>query len=49
MEPDGVVVARSAFESSFRYRSAAIFGSFEKVSDADKACLAGAFGLPGVW
>jgi uncharacterized protein len=36
---DGVVVARSAFESSFRYRSAAIFGSFEKVPDADKAGL----------
>ena len=36
---DGVVVARSAFESSFRYRSAALFGSFEKVSDADKVGL----------
>lgn len=33
---DGVVVARSAFESSFRYRSAAIFGVFELVPDADK-------------
>lgn len=32
---DGIVVARSAFESSFRYRSAAIFGVFEKVPDAD--------------
>ncbi|WP_454786462.1 pyridoxamine 5'-phosphate oxidase family protein [Mycobacterium antarcticum] len=36
---DGVVVARSGFESSFRYRSAAIFGSFEKVPDADKVAL----------
>ncbi len=36
---DGVVVARSGFESSFRYRSAAIFGVFEKVADADKAGL----------
>ena len=30
---DGVVVARSAFESSFRYRSAALFGVFEPVPD----------------
>jgi nitroimidazol reductase NimA-like FMN-containing flavoprotein (pyridoxamine 5'-phosphate oxidase superfamily) len=36
---DGVVVARSAFESSFRYRSAALFGTFEKVPDADKVGL----------
>jgi nitroimidazol reductase NimA-like FMN-containing flavoprotein (pyridoxamine 5'-phosphate oxidase superfamily) len=36
---DGVVVARSAFESSFRYRSAAVFGSFEKVADDDKVGL----------
>jgi nitroimidazol reductase NimA-like FMN-containing flavoprotein (pyridoxamine 5'-phosphate oxidase superfamily) len=34
---DGVVVARSAFESSFRYRSAALFGVFEPIPDADKA------------
>ena len=33
---DGVVVARSAFESSFRYRSAVVFGVFERVPDADK-------------
>jgi nitroimidazol reductase NimA-like FMN-containing flavoprotein (pyridoxamine 5'-phosphate oxidase superfamily) len=33
---DGVVVARSAFESSFRYRSAALFGVFELVPEADK-------------
>src|ERR1700709_981637 len=33
---DGVVVARSGFESSFRYRSAAIFGVFEPVPAADK-------------
>ncbi|CAN5636672.1 pyridoxamine 5'-phosphate oxidase family protein [soil metagenome] len=31
---DGVVVARSGFESSFHYRSAVLFGSFE-VIDAD--------------
>lgn len=36
---DGVVVARSAFESSFRYRSAALFGVFEQVSGEDKAGL----------
>ncbi len=30
---DGVVVARSGFESSFRYRSAVLFGSFTKVDD----------------
>jgi uncharacterized protein len=33
---DGVVVARSGFESSFRYRSAAIFGAFEVVAEHDK-------------
>lgn len=33
---DGIVVARSAFESSFRYRSAVVFGVFEQVPDADK-------------
>ena len=33
---DGVVVARSGFESSFRYRSAVVFGVFERVSEADK-------------
>ena len=33
---DGVVVARSGFESSFRYRSAVVFGVFERVPDADK-------------
>ncbi|MDT5322927.1 MAG: uncharacterized protein QOF25_79 [Mycobacterium sp.] len=36
---DGVLVARSAFESSFRYRSAALFGVFERVADADKVGL----------
>jgi nitroimidazol reductase NimA-like FMN-containing flavoprotein (pyridoxamine 5'-phosphate oxidase superfamily) len=36
---DGVLVARSGFESSFHYRSAAIFGVFEQVPDADKAGL----------
>ena len=29
---DGVVVARSGFESSFRYRSAALFGVFETIA-----------------
>jgi uncharacterized protein len=34
---DGVVVARSAFESSFHYRSAVVFGSFATVPAGDKA------------
>lgn len=33
---DGVVVARSGFESSFHYRSAVLYGSFEVVADDDK-------------
>ena len=33
---DGIVVARSGFESSFRYRSAVVFGVFERVPEADK-------------
>ena len=33
---DGVVVARSAFESSFRYRSAVVFGVFETVPAEEK-------------
>ena len=33
---DGVVLARSGFESSFRYRSAVVFGVFERVPDAGK-------------
>lgn len=33
---DGVVVARSSFESSFHYRSAVLFGSFERISDDEK-------------
>jgi nitroimidazol reductase NimA-like FMN-containing flavoprotein (pyridoxamine 5'-phosphate oxidase superfamily) len=37
---DGIMLARSAFESSFRYRSAVVFGVFELVPDADKErCL----------
>ncbi|MDT5148614.1 MAG: uncharacterized protein QOI01_347 [Mycobacterium sp.] len=36
---DGVVVARSGFESSFHYRSAAIFGVFERVPEDDKVGL----------
>lgn len=33
---DGIVVARSGFESSFRYRSAAIFGVFEYAPRSEK-------------
>ncbi len=33
---DGVVVARSGFESSFHYRSAVLFGSFTAVTDDAK-------------
>ncbi len=33
---DGVEVARSGFESSFHYRSAVVFGTFERIPDADK-------------
>jgi hypothetical protein len=33
---DGVVVARSAFESSFHYRSATLFGAFEQIDPAEK-------------
>lgn len=33
---DGVLVARSGFESSFQFRSAVLFGTFEVVPDADK-------------
>ena len=33
---DAVMVARSGFESSFRYRSAVVFGSFELISESDK-------------
>jgi nitroimidazol reductase NimA-like FMN-containing flavoprotein (pyridoxamine 5'-phosphate oxidase superfamily) len=33
---DGVVVARSGFESSFRYRSAVVFGVFETIAEPDK-------------
>lgn len=33
---DAVVVARSAFESSFHYRSAVLFGRFSPVPDAKK-------------
>jgi len=34
---DGLVVARSAFESSIRYRSAVLFGSCATLGDAEKA------------
>jgi uncharacterized protein len=33
---DGIMVARSGFESSFRYRSAVVFGTFERVPDVEK-------------
>lgn len=33
---DGVVVARSGFESSFHYRSAVLYGSFDVVGDDGK-------------
>jgi len=33
---EGVVVARSGFESSFRYRSAVLFGRFTRVAKEDK-------------
>ena len=34
---DGLVVARSAFESSIRYRSAVLFGSFAPAPDKERA------------
>jgi uncharacterized protein len=34
---DGVVVARSSFESSFHYRSAVLFGSFELIAEEHKS------------
>lgn len=33
---DGVLVARSGFESSFQFRSAVLFGTFEVVPEVDK-------------
>ena len=36
---DGVVVARSGFESSFHYRSAALYGRFEQISEEDKPAV----------
>jgi nitroimidazol reductase NimA-like FMN-containing flavoprotein (pyridoxamine 5'-phosphate oxidase superfamily) len=33
---DAIMVARCGFESSFRYRSATIFGTFDTVADGDK-------------
>ena len=33
---DGIVVARSGFESSFHYHSAVVFGAFERVPEAEK-------------
>lgn len=34
-ELDGIVVARSSFESSFRYRSAVLFGAFTRLPAAE--------------
>ncbi|MDA2890602.1 pyridoxamine 5'-phosphate oxidase family protein [Mycolicibacterium sp. BiH015] len=36
---DGVVVARSGFESSFHYRSAIIFGRFDQIADHEKLAV----------
>lgn len=33
---DGIILARSGFESSFRYRSAVLFGRFSAVADDEK-------------
>ena len=33
---DGVMVARCGFESSFRFRSAVLFGTFERIGDEEK-------------
>ncbi len=33
---DGIMVARSGFESSFQYRSATVFGVFEPVAEQEK-------------
>ena len=38
---DGIVVARSGFESSFRYRSAVMFGVFERVPGRRQSRLSG--------
>lgn len=40
---DGLVMARSAFSHSMNYRSAMIYGRFEKVADDDKAATLEAF------
>lgn len=47
---DGIVVARSTFESSVHYRSAMVFGSFEEVPVEDKERLLNALSdrlIPG--
>ena len=36
-ELNGIVVARSSFESSFRYRSAVLFGAFTRLTSAEAA------------
>ncbi|MEZ0355184.1 pyridoxamine 5'-phosphate oxidase family protein [Mycobacterium sp. SA01] len=33
---DGVLVARSGFESSFQFRSATLFGTFDAIEESDK-------------
>jgi nitroimidazol reductase NimA-like FMN-containing flavoprotein (pyridoxamine 5'-phosphate oxidase superfamily) len=49
---DGMVLARSAFESSMHYRSAMVFGVATEVRDDDKAAALRAMSeawLPGRW
>lgn len=47
---DGLVYARSLFDSSFNYRSAVVYGVPERVPEADEEALANAFSdrlMPG--
>jgi nitroimidazol reductase NimA-like FMN-containing flavoprotein (pyridoxamine 5'-phosphate oxidase superfamily) len=49
---DGMVLARSAFESSMHYRSAMVFGVATEVSDSEKVAALRAMSeawLPGRW
>jgi nitroimidazol reductase NimA-like FMN-containing flavoprotein (pyridoxamine 5'-phosphate oxidase superfamily) len=40
---DGIVLARSGFDSSFNYRSATLFGTCEEITGAEKATQLDAF------
>jgi nitroimidazol reductase NimA-like FMN-containing flavoprotein (pyridoxamine 5'-phosphate oxidase superfamily) len=40
---DGIVLARSGFDSSFNYRSATLFGTCEEITGAEKAVQLDAF------